>query len=88
MITIIGCERECECDHCGRPLKVGIRTDLLGTIGADCFRAMMPVDRRRFSQGRPDAGWLRTLAKLRERDSDESLRRMGYGPHHFVFATI
>lgn len=86
MICIVGYERECECDHCGRALQHGVRTDILGTIGADCFNKMIKADRKRFSGiGKPGAPLIRTFAKLRERDSDESLRRIGYTPHHFRF---
>ncbi len=37
-ITIIGAETECECSHCGRPLKVGVRLACFaGVFGADCL---------------------------------------------------
>jgi len=85
-ICIVGYERECECDHCGRALQHGVRTDRFGTIGADCFNRLIAANRKNFSgNGKPGAAWVRTLAKLRERDSDESLRRLGYGPWHFQF---
>lgn len=84
-ISIIGYERECYCDHCGRALQHGVRTDSLGTIGADCFNRLIMFDRKRFRGGKPGAPLVRTLAKLRERDSDVSLSRMGYRPDHFVF---
>lgn len=85
-ITIIGYEQECDCDHCGRALQHGIRTDRLGTIGADCFNRLITADRKKFSgTGKPGAPYVRTLAKLKERDSADQLYRMGYGPHHFVF---
>ncbi|WP_342643476.1 hypothetical protein [Rhodoligotrophos ferricapiens] len=85
-ITIVGYEPETYCDHCGRALQHGVRTDTLGTVGADCLNKMIVADRKKFSRdGKPGASYVRTLAKLRERDSDEQLRRMGYGPWHFVF---
>lgn len=85
-LSIRGYERECSCDHCGRALQHGVQTDVMGVIGADCFNRLIRADRKRFSgNGKPGAAYVRTLAKLRERDSDESLRRIGYGPHHFVF---
>lgn len=37
-ITIIGAERECDCSHCGRPLKVGVKlAGFAGAFGADCL---------------------------------------------------
>lgn len=84
-ISIVGYEQECYCDHCGRALQHGVRTDALGTIGADCFNKMIKFDRKKFSQGKPGAPYVRTLAKLRERDNWTSLNRMGYHPQHFVF---
>lgn len=75
---IIGANHQTNCDCCGRALKVGIQLSGLGVYGADCIRAAMPVDRKRYSQGRPDAAWLRTLAKIAERDTAEQIGRMGY----------
>lgn len=80
-ISIRGYEAECSCDHCGRSLKHGIQTDVMGVIGADCFNKMIKADKKKFSgTGKPGASLIRTLAKLRERDSDESLCRIGYNP--------
>lgn len=85
-ISILGYEQECYCDHCGRALQHGVQTDRLGVIGADCFNKLIVSDRKKFSgNGKPGAAYVRTLAKLRARDSWESLRHIGYGPHHFVF---
>lgn len=85
-ITILGYERECYCDHCGRALQHGVKVSGLGVIGADCFNRLITADRKRFSgNGKPGAPYVRTLAKLKERDSAAQLSRMGYGPHHFVF---
>jgi len=37
-ITIVGYERECECSHCGRPLKVGVKLNSFpGVFGSDCL---------------------------------------------------
>lgn len=75
---IIGADYQTNCDCCGRAIKVGIQLSGLGVYGADCIRAAMPVDRKRYSQGRPDAAWLRTLAKIAERDDAAQVARMGY----------
>jgi len=75
---IIGADFETNCDCCGRPLKVGVQLSGLGVYGADCIRAAMPVDRKRYSQGRPDAASLRTYAKIAARDNAAQIDRMGY----------
>ena len=75
---IIGADFETNCDCCGRPLKVGVQLSGLGVYGADCIRAAMPIDRRRYSQGRPDAATLRTYAKIAARDSADRIAQMGY----------
>lgn len=75
---IIGADFETNCDCCGRALKVGIQLSGLGVYGADCLRVAIPSDRKRYSQGRPDAASLRTYAKIAERDSAEQIARMGY----------
>jgi hypothetical protein len=37
-ITIVGAETECECSHCGRPLKVGVKLAQFGGVfGSDCL---------------------------------------------------
>lgn len=37
-ITITGYARDCECSHCGRPLKVGVKlADFGGVFGSDCL---------------------------------------------------
>jgi hypothetical protein len=83
---IIGADYQTNCDCCGRALKVGIQLSGLGVYGADCIRAAMPADRKRYSQGRPDAAWLRTLAKIAERDTAEQVARMGYT--HAMFLNV
>jgi hypothetical protein len=86
-LSIRGYEGECYCDHCGRALQHGVRTDALGVIGADCFNKLIKADRKRFSgNGKPGASLVRTFAALRERRSDADLSRMGYhAPTSFTF---
>lgn len=37
-IHIIGYERDCECSHCGRGLKVGVKLEgFAGVFGSDCI---------------------------------------------------
>ncbi len=74
---IIGYEQECNCDHCGRPLKVGIQLSGYGVVGADCLNAAMVFDRKRWSAGKPGAAYLRDLAIKRQKNSAERLSQMG-----------
>jgi hypothetical protein len=36
-IVIVGYEQECNCEHCGRPLKHGIRISDGRVVGATCL---------------------------------------------------
>ena len=88
MAAILGYDEDCPCEHCGRRLKVGIVVSGLpvGIIGADCFNKLIKADRNRFSgSGRPGAAYLRQLAIVRERLSDDRMTDLGYRPSFFVF---
>lgn len=38
VVTIRGFQKECECSHCGRPLKVGVLLETFaGPFGAQCL---------------------------------------------------
>jgi hypothetical protein len=38
VVTIVGYEQNCECSHCGRELKVGVKlADFGGVFGSDCL---------------------------------------------------
>lgn len=37
-ILIVGFERDCECSHCARPLKIGVKlAGFGGVFGSDCL---------------------------------------------------
>lgn len=74
---IIGYETQCNCDHCGRHLKVGIQITGYGVIGADCLNAAINFDRKRWGAGRPGASYLRELAIKRQKNSQDRLAQMG-----------
>ena len=74
---IIGYEEDCNCDHCGRKLRVGIVLSGYGTIGADCLNAAIVFDRKRWGAGKPGAPYLRELAIKRQKNSPERLSQMG-----------
>lgn len=65
--SIVGCLQGAHCDHCGRPLKYGVQTDNLGTIGADCLHSMIVFDRKRWGNGKPSASYIREIAMVAER---------------------
>jgi hypothetical protein len=82
-ITITGVEPETFCAICGRPLKIGVVTAELGTIGADCLVRGSVPDKKRFNgNGLPTPSWIRELAKIAENGSAE---RRGLSHHHFSF---
>ena len=84
-VMIVGYEQECNCEHCGRPLKIGVKVTSIGIIGADCFNKMIVSDRKRFSgNGKPGAPYLRELA-IRSMKSPEYLSRRGYSSAIFDF---
>lgn len=86
IICINGYDQPENCDHCGRWLKHGVRTNTHGTIGADCFVKLIKADKKRYSgNGKPSTAWVRELALKVERRTPEALSRMGLGPHHFRF---
>lgn len=85
-IIIEGAEQEVRCDCCNRKLKVGVRTNLFGTIGADCLIAKIEANRTRFSCGLPTASWVRELAIVRETKTQAWLDRRGFDkPTMWIF---
>lgn len=79
-LTIIGYEQETQCEHCGKPLKHGIKTAEIGVIGADCFVKM--VDRRLHAVS---SSTIRDLAKWREYASEAKRLNNGMRPDVFIF---
>lgn len=87
-LNIIGYEPDCHCEHCGRKLQHGVRTDALGVIGADCLNNLTAP---RSYQGKPyrlPATNIRELAMRRERYSMEGLRRFNLTERHFAFQLV
>ena len=86
IICINGYDQPDNCEHCGKHLIHGVRTNTHGTIGADCFVKLIKADRKRYSgNGKPSASMVRDYAKMVEFRSVERRAQMGYGPHHFQF---
>lgn len=76
-LNIQGYSEACNCDHCGRNLKVGIQLEGFGVIGADCLNAAIKFDRMRWGRGKPGASYLRELAIKKQKNSNERLAQMG-----------
>jgi hypothetical protein len=86
-LTITGAIRECNCNHCGRPLKLGVRTDEVGTIGADCFVKLTTRDTKRFNgNGRPSADIVKNYALIANKGLAYAAQCYGYSARHFIFA--
>jgi len=86
-LVIEGAEQEVRCDCCNRKLKVGVRTNALGVIGADCLIAHISANRSRYSgNGLPTASWVRELAVIQETKSAAWKARRGMAnPALWVF---
>lgn len=85
-ITINGYTKECNCEHCGRPLKLGVQTSERGLIGADCFVKLVAKNSKRFSgNGKPSAQGVKEMAIIATKGLDYASRMYGYSAHHFVF---
>lgn len=85
-ICINGYDQPGNCEHCGKHLIHGIKTNTHGTIGADCFVKLIKANKKRYSgNGKPTASMIREYAKMVEFRSVERRAQMGYGPHHFQF---
>lgn len=85
-LTITGYERECNCEHCGRPLKLGVKTAERGLIGADCFVKMIARDRARFNgNGKPSAEGVKQYALVIAKGMEYASRMYGYSARSFVF---
>ena len=85
-ICINGYDQPDYCEHCGKRLIHGVRTNTHGTIGADCFVKLIKADKKRFSNtGKPTAAMVRDYAKMVEFRSAQRLSEMGYSPRHFQF---
>lgn len=84
-VEIVGCEQECECSHCGRPLKVGVKLSGFGGVfGADCLAKAAAT------QVYYGKKWRYTAEGLRERGiiafkGAKCMERHGLNASHFRF---
>lgn len=89
-ITITGYDTECKCEHCGRPLKLGVKTAERGIIGADCFVKLVAKDRSRWSgNGKPSAGIIKERAIIITKGLAYAGRAHGlHYAYHFEFESV
>jgi hypothetical protein len=71
MVTIVDAESDCNCDCCGRKLKMGARMNDGHIVGVDCLAAMTFADRYLGKRGR---GW----AVVKGSDHRDTLKRMAH----------
>lgn len=84
-VEIIGCEQECECSHCGRPLKVGVKlAGFGGVFGADCLAKAAATQNYMGRKWRYDAATLRERGIVAHK-GPKCIERHGLAPHHFRF---
>ena len=85
-ITINGYTQECHCEHCGRQLKLGVKTAEVGTIGADCFVKLIAKDKKRYSgNGKPSAEMVKQYAIIITKGLEYAGRCHGLYARSFQF---
>lgn len=85
-LTIKGYELDCNCEECGRALKLGVVTAELGIIGSDCFVKAIAKDKKRYSgNGKPSAEMVKQYAIIVTKGFDYAIRNYGLRPHSFEF---
>lgn len=84
-VQIVGLDRECECSHCGRPLKLGVKlAGFVGAFGADCLAksvACYVYGGRRYKHG---ADSIKERAIIAH-NGGECVKRHGLNESHFRF---
>lgn len=85
-ITINGYTKECNCEHCGRPLKLGVKTEERGTIGADCFVKLIAKNKKRYNgNGKPSAEMVKQYAMIIAKGLEYAGRCHGLYSYSFTF---
>lgn len=85
-LTITGYDAECNCEHCGRALKLGVKTAEKGIIGADCFVKLVAKDRTRWNgNGKPSASIIRERAIIITKGLAHAARSYNLCAHSFSF---
>lgn len=78
-VTITGFERDCECSHCGRVLKVGIKLEgFAGVFGRDCLASCLGVAVQAGYKIRPNKDAIEKRAAVAQRGADYAWQNYGW----------
>jgi hypothetical protein len=81
---ITGYAQECDCLHCGRPLKVAVMLDGFGHIGADCLAKHAEPEVYMGRKYKLAADTLRERAIVRGKGLDYAMRTRGWDVRNFA----
>lgn len=85
VVTISGFQQECECSHCGRPLKVGVMLETFpGAFGAQCLAKAFAPATFMGRQYRHGADSIKERAIIKGK-GQKCIDRHSMGPEHFRF---
>jgi hypothetical protein len=86
VVTIVGYEQDCDCSHCGRPLKVGVKlAGFAGAFGSDCLAKSAATQIYYSKPWRYDAATLRERGIIAGK-GPKCVERHGFNSSHFRFA--
>jgi hypothetical protein len=84
-VQIIGFDRECDCSHCGRPLKVGVKlAGFAGAFGSDCLAKSLTSYAYNGRRYRHHADTIKERGIIAGKGAD-CIKRHGLADHHFQF---
>jgi hypothetical protein len=88
-ILIVGYERDCECSHCGRGLKVGVKLQGFGGVfGSDCLARSVEKQKVGPYVQKMAGESIKERAIVAARGADEIARRYGWRPADANFRLI
>ena len=78
-VEIVGMSRDCECSHCGRPLKVGVKLSGFGGVfGSDCLSKAFQKQKSRGYVYKLSAEGIKTRAIVAHKGQDYARRVYGW----------
>ena len=84
-VQIAGFDRECDCSHCGRPLKVGVKlAGFVGAFGSDCLAKSFTKYAYQGRGYRYHADTIKERAIIAGKGAD-CIKRHGLSDLHFRF---
>jgi hypothetical protein len=84
-VQITGYQQECDCSHCGRPLKVGVKlAGFPGAFGADCLAKASETMNYYGKKWRYDAATLRERGIIAGK-GQKCIEHHGFNESHFRF---